>query len=155
MALKFMKDTILSPVHGSRAAQNVPQFLIVLTGGKSKDSVKESAGALKTDGVVPFGVGVKDADPKQIEAISHNPSFAFNVKEFSQLSTVQQKLNSYVSLSKENLKVVLEEGKQKLFSYSMLCDTPVIVFALDDALCAVLFVSSKCALLLCLSLSSC
>uniref|UniRef100_A0A8C7W8S6 VWFA domain-containing protein n=1 Tax=Oncorhynchus mykiss TaxID=8022 RepID=A0A8C7W8S6_ONCMY len=110
MALKFMKDTILSPVHGSRAAQNVPQFLIVLTGGKSKDSVKESAGALKTDGVVPFGVGVKDADPKQIEAISHNPSFAFNVKEFSQLSTVQQKLNSYVSLSKENLKVVLEEA---------------------------------------------
>uniref|UniRef100_A0A4W5MH11 Collagen, type VI, alpha 3 n=1 Tax=Hucho hucho TaxID=62062 RepID=A0A4W5MH11_9TELE len=83
MALKFMKDTILSPVHGSRAAQNVPQFLIVLTGGKSKDSVKESAGALKTDGVVPFGVGVKDADPKQIEAISHNPSFAFNVKEFT------------------------------------------------------------------------
>ncbi|XP_021434376.2 collagen alpha-3(VI) chain isoform X4 [Oncorhynchus mykiss] len=113
MALKFMKDTILSPVHGSRAAQNVPQFLIVLTGGKSKDSVKESAGALKTDGVVPFGVGVKDADPKQIEAISHNPSFAFNVKEFSQLSTVQQKLNSYVSLSKENLKVVLEEAESQ------------------------------------------
>ncbi|XP_029517297.1 collagen alpha-3(VI) chain-like isoform X1 [Oncorhynchus nerka] len=113
MALKFMKDTILSPVHGSRAAQNVPQFLIVLTGGKSKDSVKESAGALKTDGVVPFGVGVKDADPKQIEAISHNPSFAFNVKEFSQLSTVQQKLNSYVSLSKEKLKVVLEEAESQ------------------------------------------
>ncbi|XP_041719044.1 collagen alpha-3(VI) chain isoform X2 [Coregonus clupeaformis] len=113
MALKFMKDTILSPVHGSRAAQNVPQFLIVLTGGKSKDSVKESAGALKTDGVVPFGVGVKDADPKQIEEISHNPSFAFNVKEFSQLNTVQQRLNSYVSLPKEKLKVVLEEAESQ------------------------------------------
>ncbi|XP_045560346.1 collagen alpha-3(VI) chain isoform X4 [Salmo salar] len=113
MALKFMKDTILSPVHGSRAAQNVPQFLIVLTGGKSKDSVKESAGALKTDGVVPFGVGVKDADPKQIEAISHNPSFAFNVKEFSQLNTVQQTLNSYVSLPKEKLKAVLEEAESQ------------------------------------------
>uniref|UniRef100_A0A4W5NVM3 Collagen, type VI, alpha 3 n=1 Tax=Hucho hucho TaxID=62062 RepID=A0A4W5NVM3_9TELE len=98
MALKFMKDTILSPVHGSRVAQNVPQFLIVLTGGKSKDSVRESAGALKTDGVVPFGIGVKDADPKQIEAISHNPSFAFNVKEFSQLNSVQQRLNSYVNI---------------------------------------------------------
>uniref|UniRef100_A0A8C8K9V0 VWFA domain-containing protein n=1 Tax=Oncorhynchus tshawytscha TaxID=74940 RepID=A0A8C8K9V0_ONCTS len=109
MALKFMKDTILSPVHGSRAAQNVPQFLIVLTGGKSKDSVKESASALKTDGVVPFGVGVKDADPKQIEAISHNPSFAFNVKEFSQLNMVQQRLNSYVSLPKEELKVILDQ----------------------------------------------
>ncbi|KAM9483900.1 collagen alpha-3(VI) chain-like isoform 3-T3 [Salvelinus alpinus] len=113
MALKFMKDTILSPVHGSRAAQNVPQFLIVLIGGKSKDSVKDSAGALKNDGVVPFGVGVKDADPKQIEAISHNPAFAFNVKEFSQLNTVQQTLNSYVSLPKEKLKVVLEEAESR------------------------------------------
>ncbi|KAM9447677.1 collagen alpha-3(VI) chain-like isoform 2-T2 [Salvelinus alpinus] len=113
MALKFMKDTILSPVHGSRAAQNVPQFLIVLTGGKSKDSVKESASALKTDGVVPFGVGVKDADPKQIEAISHNPSFAFNVKEFSQLNMVQQRLNSYVSLPKEELKVILDQAQSQ------------------------------------------
>lgn len=110
-ALRFMKDTILSERHGSRAAQAVPQFLIVLAGGRSRDSVKESAGALKTGGVVPFGVGVKDADPKQIEAISHNPSFAFNVKEFSELSTIPQKLNNYVSLPKEELTLVLQQGK--------------------------------------------
>jgi hypothetical protein len=70
--------------------------------------------------VVPFGVGVKDADPKQIEAISHNPSFAFNVKEFSQLNMVQQRLNSYVSLPKEELKVILDQGKQKVLSCSVL-----------------------------------
>lgn len=116
-ALTFMKDTILSERHGSRAAQNVPQFLIVLTGGRSRDSVKEPAGALKTEGVVPFGVGVKDADPKQIEAISHNPSFAFNVKEFSELSTVPQKLNNYVSLPREELTIVLQQGKRNLGSY--------------------------------------
>ncbi|KAF7649883.1 hypothetical protein LDENG_00134590 [Lucifuga dentata] len=116
-ALKFMKDTILSESYGSRVAQNVPRFLIVLTGGRSRDNVKDPAGALKTEGVVPFGVGVKDADPKQIEAISHNPSFAFNVKEFSELGTVPQKLNTYVSLPKEQLQVVLEQGKQVLFSY--------------------------------------
>ncbi|XP_071774395.2 collagen alpha-3(VI) chain isoform X1 [Centroberyx gerrardi] len=110
-ALKFMKDTILSERHGSRAAQHVPQFLIVLTGGRSRDNVKEPAGALKTEGVVPFGVGVKNADPKQIEAISHNPSFAFNVKEFSELDSVQQKLNTYVSLPKEELQVVLEQAE--------------------------------------------
>uniref|UniRef100_A0A8D2ZG00 Collagen type VI alpha 3 chain n=1 Tax=Scophthalmus maximus TaxID=52904 RepID=A0A8D2ZG00_SCOMX len=112
-ALTFMKDTILSERHGSRAAQNVPQFLIVLTGGRSRDSVKEPAGALKTEGVVPFGVGVKDADPKQIEAISHNPSFAFNVKEFSELSTVPQKLNNYVSLPREELTIVLQQAESQ------------------------------------------
>ncbi|XP_035391851.1 LOW QUALITY PROTEIN: uncharacterized protein col6a3 [Electrophorus electricus] len=109
-ALTYMKDTILSSSYGSRANQNVPQFLIVLMGGKSSDSVKEASGALKTEGVVPFGVGVKNADPKQIAAISHNPSFAFNVKEFRQLNTVQQKLNSYVSLPKAQLDVILEQA---------------------------------------------
>ncbi|XP_054470891.1 collagen alpha-3(VI) chain isoform X2 [Anoplopoma fimbria] len=112
-ALRFMKDTILSEKHGSRAAQNVPQFLIVLAGGRSRDNVKDSAGALKTKGVVPFGVGVKDADPKQIEAISHNPSFSFNVKEFSQLSSIPQKLNNYVSLPKEQLTLVLQQAEMQ------------------------------------------
>uniref|UniRef100_A0A673ZK65 VWFA domain-containing protein n=1 Tax=Salmo trutta TaxID=8032 RepID=A0A673ZK65_SALTR len=92
MALKFMKDTILSPVHGSRAAQNVPQFLIVLTGGKSKDSVKESAGALKTDGVVPFGVGVGDANFRELEMISFQPGFTFQVAEFSELPSIHPQL---------------------------------------------------------------
>ncbi|KAG7272997.1 hypothetical protein CRUP_010181 [Coryphaenoides rupestris] len=108
-ALKFMKETILSESNGSRAPQNVPQFLIVLTGGRSRDNVKESAVALKTGGVVPFGVGVKDADLRQIQEISHNPSFAFKVKEFSELDSVQQKLNTYVSLPKEQLQVVLDK----------------------------------------------
>nr|XP_033473501.1 collagen alpha-3(VI) chain-like isoform X3 [Epinephelus lanceolatus] len=110
-ALKFMKDTILSERHGSRAAQNVPQFLIILAGSRSRDNVKDPAGALKTEGVVPFGVGVKDADPKQIEAISHNPSFAFTVREFSELSSVPQKLNNYVSLPREELAIVLQQAE--------------------------------------------
>lgn len=118
-ALNFMRNSILSEGYGGRSAQNVPQFLIVLTGARSMDSVKEPAGQLKTEGVVPFGVGVKNADPKQIEAISHNPSFAFNVREFSELGTIPQKLNNYVSLPKDQLKVVLQQGRTKIFF--MLC----------------------------------
>lgn len=110
-ALRFMKDTIFSESYGSRAAQNVPQFLIVLSAGRSRDNVNEPASVLKTDGVVPFGVGVKDADPRQIQAISHNPSFAFTVREFTELSTIPQKLKNYVNLPKEQLTVVLQQGK--------------------------------------------
>ncbi|XP_061774643.1 collagen alpha-3(VI) chain-like isoform X4 [Nerophis ophidion] len=112
-ALKFMKDTILSERYGSRRAQSVPQFLIVLTGSRSRDNVKEPAGELKTEGVVPFGVGVKDADRKQIEDISHNPSFAFTVKEFSELGTVPQKLNTYVSLPRVQLDNVLQQAESQ------------------------------------------
>lgn len=117
-ALTYMKNTILSSNSGGRAAQNIPQFLIVLTGGKSRDSVREPAGVLKTEGVLPFGIGVKNADSKQIAAISHNPSFAFNVKEFSDLKIIQQKLNSYVSLPQTQLEVLLEQGKETL---SLIC----------------------------------
>ncbi|XP_068185452.1 collagen alpha-3(VI) chain isoform X2 [Antennarius striatus] len=112
-ALRFMKDTIFSERHGSRASQNVPQFLIVLSGSRSRDNVKEPAGVLKTEGVVPFGVGVKNADPKQIEAISHNPSFAFQVKEFSELNTIPQKLNNYVSLPNDALTLVLQQAESQ------------------------------------------
>ncbi|KAI5615278.1 hypothetical protein C0J50_10878, partial [Silurus asotus] len=109
-ALTYMKNTVLSTSAGGRADKNVPQFLIVLTGGKSRDSVNEPASVLKTEGVVPFGIGVKNADSKQIAAISHNPSFAFSVKEFSQLDTVRQKLNSYVSLPRTELFQILQTG---------------------------------------------
>lgn len=110
-ALKFMKDTVFSAERGSRAAQQVPQILIVLTAGRSRDGVRGPAGALKTDGVLPFGVGVRDADVKQIEEISHNPSFTFKVKEFNQLNTVQQQLGGFVTLSDENLQTVIQQGK--------------------------------------------
>lgn len=126
-ALRFMKDTILSESYGSRAAQGVPQFLIILAGGRSRDNVKEPAGELKTGGVIPFGVGVKDADPRQIEAISHNPSFAFTVREFSELGSVPQKLNSYVSLPREQLTVVLEQGKTSLFYYCCLRHAAILL----------------------------
>ncbi|KAK5609301.1 hypothetical protein CRENBAI_012839 [Crenichthys baileyi] len=108
-ALRYMKAFAMSDSNGSRAAQNVPQFLIVLAADRSMDSVKEPAGELKTDGVVPFGVGVKNADKRQIEAISHNPSFAFNVKEFSELGTIPPKVNTYVTMPKEQLAVTLQQ----------------------------------------------
>uniref|UniRef100_A0A3Q3ART8 Collagen, type VI, alpha 3 n=1 Tax=Kryptolebias marmoratus TaxID=37003 RepID=A0A3Q3ART8_KRYMA len=109
VALRYMKDVAMSESYGSRSANDVPQFLIVLAADRSADNVKEPAGELKTEGVVPFGVGVKNADKKQMEEIAHNPSFAFKVKEFSELETIPQRLNNYVSLPKDELMVLLQE----------------------------------------------
>ncbi|KAJ8252841.1 hypothetical protein GJAV_G00206180 [Gymnothorax javanicus] len=107
-ALNFMRNMVFSPERGSRVAQNVPQYLIVLSAGRSRDAVAGPAGALKTEGVLPFGVGVRDADISQISAISYNPAFTFTVRDFDQLNTVQQRLGSYVGLSTENLQTVIE-----------------------------------------------
>ncbi|KAJ8252817.1 hypothetical protein GJAV_G00205940 [Gymnothorax javanicus] len=112
-ALNFMRNTVFSPERGSRVAQNVPQYLIVLSAGRSRDAVAGPAGALKTEGVLPFGVGVRDADISQISAISHNPALTFKVKDFNQLNTVQQRLGSYVGLSTENLQTVIEQAESQ------------------------------------------
>ncbi|XP_029386726.1 collagen alpha-3(VI) chain-like [Echeneis naucrates] len=125
-AIRFMKDTIFSDRNGGRAAQMVPQFNIILTGGRSRDNVKEPAGALKTGGVIPFGVGVKNADPKQIEAISHNPSFAFNVREFSELSNIPSRINNYLTLPTEQLVVTLQQEQSNAVKRD-------IVFLLDGS----------------------
>ncbi|KAJ8350518.1 hypothetical protein SKAU_G00256480 [Synaphobranchus kaupii] len=125
-ALKFMKETVFSPERGSRATHGVPQFLIVLSAGRSRDSVSGPAGALKTGGILPFGVGVGNADQSQIEAISHNPSFAFKVQDFSQLNTVQQRLGSFVSLSTENLQTLIKQVHAEDISKD-------IVFLLDGS----------------------
>lgn len=81
-------------------------------GGKSRDSVTEHAGGLKTEGILPFAVGVRNADSRQIADISHNPSFAINVNDFSQLGNVHQKINSYVSLPKDELDIAIITGKK-------------------------------------------
>lgn len=115
-ALRFMKETIFLERNGGRAALKVPQFTIILAGSRSRDNVKEPAGQLKTDGVIPVGVGVKNADPKQIADISHSPSLAFNVKEFTELSTIPSRLNNILVLPKQQLIEVLEKGKTKFYS---------------------------------------
>ncbi|XP_015252472.1 PREDICTED: collagen alpha-3(VI) chain isoform X2 [Cyprinodon variegatus] len=111
-ALRYMKTTTLSDSNGSRSSESVPQFLIVLAADRSMDSVKEPAGDLKTDGVVPLGVGVKNADKRQIVDISHNPALAFNVKEFTELETIPPKINSYIGLSADQLALALQVVRQ-------------------------------------------
>uniref|UniRef100_A0A8C7ZR25 VWFA domain-containing protein n=1 Tax=Oryzias sinensis TaxID=183150 RepID=A0A8C7ZR25_9TELE len=137
-ALKFMKDTILSEPYGSRSSLNVPQFLIVLAADRSVDNVKQPASDLKKEGVVPFGVGVKNADPEQIKTISQNPSLAFTVKEFSELSNIPNSINYYVALPQKELDKAIEQGKTSYASESILTLlsktlTRYIVFLLDDS----------------------
>ncbi|MGH0163172.1 UNVERIFIED_CONTAM: hypothetical protein FKN15_047330 [Acipenser sinensis] len=95
-ALSFLKDTIFTPTYGSRISENVPQFLIAVSARRSEDSVQEPARALKSAGVVPFTIGVKNADTREIREIAHNPSFAFTISDFSQLTSVQKQLENYV-----------------------------------------------------------
>uniref|UniRef100_A0A8C6UBF0 Collagen, type VI, alpha 3 n=1 Tax=Neogobius melanostomus TaxID=47308 RepID=A0A8C6UBF0_9GOBI len=61
---------------GSRVEEGVPQFLILVTGGKSADDVSTPADQLKRNQIAPLAVGSGNADPEELRQISLRPEFA-------------------------------------------------------------------------------
>lgn len=95
-ALQYLRDNVFTPSGGSRRLEGVPQILVLLSGGRSFDSVDAPASALKQLGVLIFAIGTRDSDGSELRKISHDPSYALSVSQFSDLPTVQQQLQSSV-----------------------------------------------------------
>uniref|UniRef100_A0A8P4KI36 VWFA domain-containing protein n=1 Tax=Dicentrarchus labrax TaxID=13489 RepID=A0A8P4KI36_DICLA len=95
-ALQYLGDNVFTASAGSRRPEGVPQVLILLSGGRSFDSVDAPASALKQLGVLIFAIGTRSADSRQLQEISNDPSYALSVSEFTDLPSVQQQLQSSV-----------------------------------------------------------
>lgn len=93
-ALQFVKDNIINTHSGSRYVDNVPQILVLLTGGKSKDSVEGPSMALKNSGVQTFVIGTGSSDRGEIEKIAARPNHALLLGDPSGLSNIQEQLLS-------------------------------------------------------------
>ncbi|XP_039886863.1 collagen alpha-6(VI) chain-like isoform X3 [Simochromis diagramma] len=89
-ALEFM-----SP-HFERAVvtrgHKVPEFLVVITDGKSQDKVKVPAEQLRKQGVIVYAIGVKDADVPELEEISGDPKRTFFVNNFDALKPIKDEI---------------------------------------------------------------
>ncbi|XP_041936482.1 collagen alpha-3(VI) chain-like isoform X2 [Alosa sapidissima] len=97
-ALQYVRENVFTASSGSRRLEGVPQMLILLSGGKSFDSVDAPASALKQLGVQILPIGSRNSDSRELQRISHDPSYAMSVSDFSDLPSVQQQLLSVVSL---------------------------------------------------------
>lgn len=95
-ALQHLRDNVFTPSAGSRRLQGVPQVLILLSGGKSFDSVAAPASALKQLGVLTFAIGTRSSDSRELQEISYDPSYALSVSEFTDLPNIQNQLQSSV-----------------------------------------------------------
>uniref|UniRef100_A0A665UVX3 VWFA domain-containing protein n=1 Tax=Echeneis naucrates TaxID=173247 RepID=A0A665UVX3_ECHNA len=95
-ALQYLRDNVFTASAGSRRLEGVPQILILLSGGRSFDRVEEPASALKQLGVLTFAIGSRSSDSRELQSISHDPSYALSVSEFTDLPKVQQQLQSSV-----------------------------------------------------------
>lgn len=96
-ALRYLRSDVFTASAGSRRTEGVPQILILLTGGRSSDSVDSPASALKQLGVLIFAIGSRGSDNREILKMSHSPSAALVVAEFTDLPSVQQQLLSSVT----------------------------------------------------------
>jgi len=93
-ALRYLSDNVFTASAGSRRLEGVLQMLIVLSGGRSSDSVDESATALKDLGVLTYAIGTRSSDTRELQNISHDPKHALSVSDFNDLPSVQQQLQS-------------------------------------------------------------
>ncbi|XP_073668018.1 collagen alpha-3(VI) chain-like [Paramisgurnus dabryanus] len=90
-ALRYVKDNIFTSSSGSRHKEGIPQILILLTNGTSRDNISEAASSLKEHGVLILGIGAKDSDSEELHKISsENQVLSFT--EFSELPKIQAQL---------------------------------------------------------------
>ncbi|KAM4613224.1 collagen alpha-1(XII) chain isoform 4-T5 [Polymixia lowei] len=84
--LKFVSDNFFNPT----LSRDVPKITVLITDGRSQDSVEGPAQKLRSQGVKVFAVGIKSADRNELAQISSQPSNDFTsfVGEFKLLNTL-------------------------------------------------------------------
>nr|XP_015212368.1 PREDICTED: collagen alpha-6(VI) chain [Lepisosteus oculatus] len=52
---------------GSRKGEGYPQFLVVVTSGKSQDDIQQAVTTIKNEGVKIIAIGLQNSDPKELK----------------------------------------------------------------------------------------
>uniref|UniRef100_A0A803TNF4 Collagen alpha-3(VI) chain n=1 Tax=Anolis carolinensis TaxID=28377 RepID=A0A803TNF4_ANOCA len=118
-ALDFVFSNHFTKAGGSRIDENVPQVLVFLTAGPSVDSFQEAARALARARVLTFSIGVRNADPAELQQISFNPQIVYFRNEFRSLANLPQEmirpLTTYYSGDVEEVVITSTESKSDIF----------------------------------------
>ncbi|XP_061631419.1 collagen alpha-6(VI) chain isoform X2 [Phyllopteryx taeniolatus] len=86
-ALEFMSPQFDRAV--ATRGEKVPEYLVVITDGKSSDEVKVPAEKLRAKGVTIYAIGVKNADMDELQEISGDPKKTFFVNNFDALNPIK------------------------------------------------------------------
>uniref|UniRef100_A0A8D2CFT7 Collagen alpha-3(VI) chain n=1 Tax=Sus scrofa TaxID=9823 RepID=A0A8D2CFT7_PIG len=130
-ALEYVSKNIFKRPLGSRIEEGVPQFLVLISSGKSDDEVDDSAAELKQFGVAPLTIA-RNADPEELVKISLSPEYVFSVSTFRELPSLEQKLLTPITT------LTAEQIQQLLASTSypppaVESDAADIVFLIDSS----------------------
>ncbi|XP_032879519.1 collagen alpha-3(VI) chain-like isoform X2 [Amblyraja radiata] len=112
LALQFLMDNHFVAEAGSRAAEKVPQVMILITSRQSTDDIKSAVFLLKKLGTFIFVVGVKDADADEMKKIATDPSFTILLPDIRQMASARTQLMPLLSLvAKKQLVIEVQESK--------------------------------------------
>lgn len=93
-ALDYAQRNIFVKSAGSRIEDNVHQFLVLLVAGRSTDAVAGPASSLKQQGVIPFILQAKNADPDELEQIVLAPAFILAAESLPKIGDLQAQIVS-------------------------------------------------------------
>lgn len=108
-ALRFVQEYVFTNSSGSRYQDGVPQILLLLTGGESKDDVSEPASDLKQTGVLLFAIGMKNAKQAELQKIAFSSKFLFNLPVFGELLSIQPAIATFIQ---EEIQIASQTGKK-------------------------------------------
>lgn len=108
-ALSYVQNNIFTTSAGSRLDEGIPQLLVLITGGQSRDDIVQPSLALKRAGILTFTIGSKNADEAELKEIAFDSSLVFQPAEFKQVP-LQVLLPQVLTPLKTLTGVVISEG---------------------------------------------
>lgn len=99
--LEYIIRSHLTEASGSRAADGVPQVIVVLTDGQTEDSFALPSAELKSADVNVFAAGVEEADERALREVASEPLslHVFNLENVTSLHDIVGSLVSCIHSS--------------------------------------------------------
>ncbi|KAJ7983920.1 hypothetical protein DPEC_G00369520, partial [Dallia pectoralis] len=134
-ALEFARTNIFIREQGSRKQEGVQQVAIVITDGQSQDNVSSPAAALRRAGVTVYGLGIKDANEKELTQIASYPGtkHVFKVDSFASLKTLEIRLKNSLCYNILQRSVKLNEREFTAKKSCVETDEADIYFLIDHS----------------------
>uniref|UniRef100_A0A2I3NA04 Collagen type VI alpha 3 chain n=1 Tax=Papio anubis TaxID=9555 RepID=A0A2I3NA04_PAPAN len=129
-ALEYVSRNIFKRPLGSRIEEGVPQFLVLISSGKSDDEVDDPAVELKQFGVAPLTIA-RNADQEELVKISLSPEYVFSVNTFRELPSLEQKLLTPITtLTSEQIQQLLASTRYPPPGEMQVSEVPLGVFSI-------------------------
>ncbi|XP_002129255.2 uncharacterized protein LOC100186070 [Ciona intestinalis] len=142
--------------NGARpASEGVPRILVVLTDGRSGDSVKTPSDNIKAAGITVFGVGIGSGiDIAEVNEIASNPDsrYAFELTGFNLLNVLSQRLTDESCLAtasvpdSTSISVSIQSGEPHFSKYSFPSNGSIeLVFQTPPGGAGIVYISGNVA----------